>query len=64
MGNANDLFSGLTRGLPRLLRKRPHHARDPRHGAPPFIISEAEVDELVAKAKAAIDKTAKDYGKM
>ncbi len=38
--------------------------RDTMVCAPPFIISEAEVDELVAKAKSAIDKTAKDYGKM
>jgi putrescine aminotransferase len=38
--------------------------RDTMVCAPPFIISEAEVDELVAKAKDAINKTAKDYGKM
>ncbi len=30
----------------------------------PFTISETEVDELVAKAKDAIDRTATDYGKM
>jgi len=38
--------------------------RDTMVCAPPFTISETEVDELVAKAKDAIDKTAKDYGKM
>jgi len=38
--------------------------RDTMVCAPPFTISEAEVDELVAKAKDAIDRTAKDYGKM
>ena len=38
--------------------------RDTMVCAPPFTISEAEVDELVAKAKDAIDRTARDYGKM
>jgi len=38
--------------------------RDTMVCAPPFTISETEVDELVAKAKDAIDRTAKDYGKM
>jgi putrescine aminotransferase len=38
--------------------------RDTMVCAPPFIITETEVDELVAKAKDAIDKTARDYGKM
>jgi adenosylmethionine-8-amino-7-oxononanoate aminotransferase len=32
--------------------------------APPFSISETEVNEHVAKAKDAIDRTAKDYGKI
>ena len=38
--------------------------RDTMVLAPPFIISEAEVDEIVAKPKDAIDRTAKDLGKM
>ena len=38
--------------------------RDTMVLAPPFTISESEVDEIVAKLKAAIDNTAKDYGKM
>jgi len=38
--------------------------RDTMVCAPPFTISEAEVDEMVALAKAAIDSTARDYGKM
>jgi putrescine aminotransferase len=38
--------------------------RDTMVCAPPLTVTEAEVDELVAKAKDAIDKTAKDYGKM
>ena len=38
--------------------------RDTMVCAPPLIVSEAEVEEIVAKAKAAIDRTAKDYGKM
>ncbi len=44
----------------------PHHARDPRHDGvrPAAHDREAEVDELVAKAKDAIDRTAKDFGKM
>jgi len=32
--------------------------------APPFIISESEVEEIIAKLKAAIDNTARDYKKM
>jgi len=32
--------------------------------APPLIVSEAEVEEIIAKAKDAIDRTAKDFGKM
>lgn len=38
--------------------------RDTMVCAPPLIVSEAEVEEIVAKAKAAIDRTARDYGKM
>ena len=38
--------------------------RDTMVCAPPFIVTEAEVDELVVKAKDAIDRTARDYGKM
>ena len=38
--------------------------RDTMVCAPPFIISEAEIDERGAKARDAIDRTAKDYGKM
>jgi putrescine aminotransferase len=38
--------------------------RDTMVCAPPLTVTEAEVDELIAKAKDAIDKTAKDYGKM
>jgi putrescine aminotransferase len=37
--------------------------RDTMVCAPPLTVSEAEVDELVAKAKDAIDRTAKDFGK-
>jgi putrescine aminotransferase len=37
--------------------------RDTMVCAPPLTVTEAEIDELVAKAKDAIDKTAKDYGK-
>jgi putrescine aminotransferase len=32
--------------------------------APPLIASEAEIDEIVAKAKQAIDSTARDLGKI
>jgi adenosylmethionine-8-amino-7-oxononanoate aminotransferase len=32
--------------------------------APPFIVSESEVEEIIAKLKAAIDNTARDYKKM
>jgi putrescine---pyruvate transaminase len=38
--------------------------RDTMVCAPPLIVSEAEVEEIVAKAKDAIDRTAKDFGKM
>ncbi len=36
--------------------------RDTMVCAPPLIVSEAEVEEIISKAKAAIDRTAKDYG--
>ena len=32
--------------------------------APPLVISENEVDEIVVKLKSAIDRTAKDCGKV
>jgi putrescine---pyruvate transaminase len=38
--------------------------RDTMVLAPPFVVSEAEVEEIVAKAKDAIDSTARDFGKM
>ena len=38
--------------------------RDTMVLAPPFIISESEVEEIIAKLKAAIDNTARDFGKM
>lgn len=38
--------------------------RDTMVMAPPLIISEAEIEEIVGKAKEAIDSTAKDVGKM
>ena len=38
--------------------------RDTMVLAPPFIISESEVEEIIAKLKAAIDNTARDYRKM
>ena len=38
--------------------------RDTMVLAPPFIISESEVEEIIAKLKAAIDDTARDYKKM
>jgi putrescine aminotransferase len=38
--------------------------RDTMVLAPPFIVSESEVEEIVAKLKAAIDNTARDYKKM
>jgi putrescine aminotransferase len=38
--------------------------RDTMVLAPPFIISESEVEEIIAKLKAAIDSTARDFGKM
>ncbi|HEX3430087.1 MAG TPA: aminotransferase [Rhizomicrobium sp.] len=38
--------------------------RDTMVLAPPLVISEAEIEEIVAKARDAIDHTAKDLGKM
>jgi putrescine---pyruvate transaminase len=38
--------------------------RDTMVLAPPLIASEAEIDEIVAKAKDAIDRTARDLGKL
>ncbi len=38
--------------------------RDTMVCAPPLIVSEVEVEEIVAKAKDAIDRTARDFGKM
>jgi len=38
--------------------------RDTMVCAPPLIVSEAEVEEIIAKAKDAIDRTARDFGKM
>jgi putrescine aminotransferase len=38
--------------------------RDTMVTAPPLTISKAEIDELVARAKGAIDNTAKDLGKL
>ena len=38
--------------------------RDTMVCAPPLTVSEAEIEEIVAKAKSAIDNTARDYGKM
>ncbi|MGH6878669.1 MAG: aminotransferase [Rhizomicrobium sp.] len=38
--------------------------RDTMVLAPPLIVSEAEIDEIAAKAKDAIDRTARDLGKM
>ena len=38
--------------------------RDTMVLAPPFIISESEVEEIIVKLKAAIDNTARDYKKM
>jgi putrescine aminotransferase len=38
--------------------------RDTMVLSPPFIVTETEVDEIVAKAKDAIDRTARDLGKM
>ncbi|HTO42020.1 MAG TPA: aspartate aminotransferase family protein [Rhizomicrobium sp.] len=38
--------------------------RDTMVLSPPFIITEAEVEEIIAKAKAAIDQTARDLGKL
>jgi putrescine aminotransferase len=38
--------------------------RDTMVCAPPLTVSEREVDEIVAKARDAIDRTARDFGKM
>ena len=38
--------------------------RDTMVLAPPLIISESEVEEIIAKLKAAIDATARDFGKL
>jgi putrescine aminotransferase len=38
--------------------------RDTMVLAPPLTISEAEVEEIIAKARDAIDRTARDFGKM
>lgn len=38
--------------------------RDTMVLSPPFIVTEKEVDEIIAKAKDAIDQTARDFGKM
>jgi putrescine aminotransferase len=38
--------------------------RDTMVLAPPLVISESEVEEIVAKLKAAIDNTARHYKKM
>ncbi|HEX4861332.1 MAG TPA: aminotransferase [Rhizomicrobium sp.] len=38
--------------------------RDTMVCAPPLTISEAEIEELIAKAKDAIDRTAKDFGRL
>jgi putrescine aminotransferase len=38
--------------------------RDTMVLAPPLTTNEAEIDEIVAKAKEAIDHTARDLGKM
>ena len=38
--------------------------RDTMVLAPPLIVTEAEVEEIIALAKDAIDRTAKDLGKM
>jgi putrescine aminotransferase len=38
--------------------------RDTMVLAPPLVASEAEIDEIVAKAKEAIDRTARDLNKL
>ena len=38
--------------------------RDTMVLAPPLVISRAQIDELVALAKAAIDATARDFGRL
>ena len=38
--------------------------RDTMVLAPPLVITETEIEEIIAKAKDAIDRTARDFGKM
>jgi putrescine aminotransferase len=38
--------------------------RDTMVLAPPLVVSETEIDEIIAKAKDAIDATAREFGKM
>ncbi len=38
--------------------------RDTMVLAPPLIVSESEIDEIVAKLKSAIDRTARDCGRL
>jgi putrescine aminotransferase len=38
--------------------------RDTMVLSPPLTITETEIEEIVGKAKDAIDSTARDYGKM
>jgi len=38
--------------------------RDTMVLAPPLVISEAEIDEIVARLRAAVDRTAKDFGRL
>ncbi len=38
--------------------------RDTMVLAPPLVISESEIEEIIARAKDAIDRTARDFGKM
>ena len=38
--------------------------RDTMVLAPPLVIGESEIEEIIGKAKDAIDRTAKDLGRM
>jgi len=38
--------------------------RDTMVLAPPLVVTEAEVEEILGKAKAAIDRTARDFSKL
>ncbi len=38
--------------------------RDTMVLAPPLVITQSEIEEIIAKAKSAIDRTAADLGKM